>query len=299
METMRDIRNRMKSVRQTRQVTGALKLISTSKLRKARRRLEDTLPYFDGISDAMRDIISHSEENGQKWFDKRDRKAERKIATLVITADMGKAGGYNHAIIRYVEEHCPEGSFLMFVGNVGKRYFVEKNYVVLEDFAVSTKEPSVYESKDIAAFATSQFLAGKIDEFRIVYTRMRSIVLLEPTMLTLLPLDASAIANAGGAGKVPEPVEAADADLSPYRYMPNEEGLFDSLVPQYLKGVAYGALVSAFASEQAARMTAMEAATKNADEMLGRLSLRYNRARQASITSEITEIVAGAAALED
>jgi F-type H+-transporting ATPase subunit gamma len=296
METMRDIRNRMKSVRQTRQITGALKLISTSKLRKARRRLEDTLPYFDGISEAMRDIIGHSEENGQKWFDRRERKEGRKIATLVITADMGKAGGYNHAVIRYVEERCPEGSFLMFVGNVGKRYFVEKSYAVLEDFAVSTKEPSVYEAKEIAAFATSQFLAGKIDEFRVVYTRMRSIVLLEPTMQVLLPLDAAAIAKSGKPG---EPVEAKDADLSPYRYLPSEEGLFDSLVPQYLKGVAYGALVSAFASEQAARMTAMEAATKNADEMLGRLSLRYNRARQASITSEITEIVAGAAALED
>ena len=93
METMRDIRNRMKSVRQTRQVTGAMKLISTSKLRKARRRLEDTLPYFDGISEAMRDIIGHSEESGQKWFDRREGKAERKVATLVITADKGLAGG--------------------------------------------------------------------------------------------------------------------------------------------------------------------------------------------------------------
>jgi len=299
METMRDIRNRMKSVRQTRQVTGALKLISTSKLRKARRRLEDTMPYFDGITDAMRDIICHSEENGQKWFDKRERKASRKLATLVITADMGKAGGYNHAVIRYVEEHCPEGSYLMFAGNVGKRYFVEKNYDAIEDFAVSTKEPSVYEAKDIATFASSQFLAGKIDEFRIIYTRMRSVVLLEPTMQVLLPLDASALTKSAG---LVRPSEAPDAERdgeSAYVYLPSEAKLFDSLVPQYLKGAAYGALVSAFASEQAARMTAMEAATKNADEMLGRLSLRYNRARQASITSEITEIVAGAAALED
>jgi F-type H+-transporting ATPase subunit gamma len=299
METMRDIRNRMKSVRQTRQVTGALKLISTSKLRKARRRLEDTLPYFDGISDAMRDIISHSEESGQKWFDKREKKAARKVATLVVTADMGKAGGYNHAIIRYVEEGCPAGSLLMFVGNVGKRYFVEKDYVLVEDFAVSTKEPSVYEAKEIAAFAASQFLEGKIDEFRVVYTRMRSMVLLEPTMQVLLPLDAAAIAKAGGIGKSAEAADAKVGEESAYRYMPSEEGLFDALVPQYLKGTVYGALVSAFASEQAARMTAMDAATKNADEMLGRLSLRYNRARQAAITSEVSEIVAGAAALED
>jgi len=289
METMRDIRNRMKSVRQTRQVTGALKLISTSKLRKARRRLEDTLPFFNGISEAMRDIINHSEETGQKWFDERGEKAERKVATLVITADMGKAGGYNHSIIRFVEESCPAGSVLLPIGNVGKRYFIEKNYVLFEDFATTTKEPSVYESKDAANFAASQFLEGKIDEFRVVYTRMKSIVQLLPTMETLLPLDAEAIASG----------PRRRTDNEEYRYLPDEEGLFDSLVPQYLKGIIYGALVQSFACEQAARMTAMDSATKNADEMLGRLTLRYNRARQASITSEVSEIVAGAAALED
>jgi F-type H+-transporting ATPase subunit gamma len=297
METMRDIRNRMKSVRQTLQVTGALKLISTSKLRKARRRLEDTLPYFEGISDAMRDIIGHSEESGQKWFDSREgKKAERRVATLVVTADMGKAGGYNSQIIRYVESHCPKGSFLMPVGNVGKRYFMEKDYVLVEDFAISTKEPTVYEAKEVAAFAASQFLEGKIDEFRVVYTKMRSIVLLEPTMQVLLPLDAAEIARPG---RAEEAAAARGERPAAYRYLPDEEGLFDSLVPQYLKGVLYGALVSAFASEQAARMTAMDAASKNAEEMLGRLGLRYNRARQAAITSEVSEIVAGAAALED
>ena len=294
MDTMRDIRNRMKSVRQTKQVTGALKLISTSKLRKARRRLEDTLPYFDGISAAMRDIIGHSEEHGQKWFDQRTGKIGRKVATLVITADMGKAGGYNHSIIRYVEERIPAGSFLMPVGNVGKRYFIEKDYILVEDFAVSTKEPTVYEAKEVAAFAAGQFLDGKIDEFHVVYTRMRSIIQLEPTMLTLLPLDAKALANSAPIG-----AEAPSPDSDSYRYLPSEEGLFDVLVPQYLKGVVFGALVSAFASEQAARMTAMDAATKNAEEMLGRLNLRYNRARQSAITSEVSEIVAGAAALED
>ena len=289
METMRDIRNRLKSVRQTRQITGAMKLISTSKLRKARRRLEETLPYFEGISEAMRDIIIHSEDNGQKWFDRREKKVDRKMATLVITADKGLAGGYNHAIIRYVEASCPAGSLLMPIGNVGKRYFIEKDYILLEDFAVSSKEPTVYEAKEVAAFAVNQFLEGKIDEFHVVYTKMRSIVLLEPTMLTLLPLAAKDIVASS----------RAVHDNEEYGYEPNEEGLFDALVPQYLKGIVYGALVSAFASEQAARMTAMDSATKNADEMLGRIRLRYNRARQAAITSEVSEIVAGAAALED
>ena len=288
METMRDIRNRMKSVRQTLQVTGAMKLISTSKLRKARRRLEETMPYFQGIADAMRDIISHSEESARKWFDDRPEKKARRSATVVVTSDKGLAGGYNHNVIRFVEESCPPGSVLLPIGNVGKRYFMEKDYVLFEDFATS-KEPSVYEAKDVSAFAVSQFLSEKIDEFSIVYTDMKSVVQLEPAMEKLLPLDRS-ILDAPG---------RARPDNEEYRYLPDVEGLFDALVPHYLKGVIYGSLVDAFASEQAARMTAMDAATKNAEEMLGRLGLRYNRARQAAITSEVSEIVAGAAALED
>jgi F-type H+-transporting ATPase subunit gamma len=185
----------------------------------------------------------------------------------------------------------------MPIGNVGKRYFMDKDYILVEDFATSMKEPTVYEAKEAAAFAASQFLEGKIDEFHVVYTHMHSIVRLEPTMQTLLPLDAKAIVKEKGA--IAKDAGADKLDSSTYRYLPSEEGLFDALVPQYLKGIVYGALVSAFASEQAARMTAMDAATKNAEEMLGRLGLRYNRARQAAITSEVSEIVAGAAALED
>ena len=287
---MRDIRNRMKSVRQTLQITGAMKLISTSKLRKARRQLDETLPYFDAIRDAMRDIISHAEGNhGESWFDAREDKPSRRVATVVVTADKGLAGGYNHAIIRFVEESCPPRSVLMPVGVVGKRYFMEKDYVLLEDFAASTKVPTVYEAKEIAAFAVQQFVEGRIDEFRIVYTRMHSTVKLEPEMLTLLPLDAESIASGGKRSRVEVP----------YVYLPDEDGVFDILVPQYLKGAIYGALVQAFASEQAARMAAMDTASKNAEDMLGRLNLVYNRARQAAITNEVSEIVAGAAALGD
>lgn len=289
METMRDIRNRMKSVRQTLQVTGAMKLISTSKLRKARRQLDETLPYFDAIRDAMRDIILHAEGHGESWFDQRAGKSPRRVATLVVTADKGLAGGYNSSVIRYVESSCPPRSILMPVGSVGKRYFMEKDYVLLEDFAASTKVPTVYEAKEIASFATEQFSAGRIDEFRVVFTRMHSTVKLEPEMMVLLPLDAGRIASGG----------RRRGDGPSYSYEPSEDAVFDVLVPQYLKGVIYGALVQAFASEQAARMAAMDTATKNAEDMLARLGLVYNRARQAAITGEVSEIVAGAAALGD
>ncbi len=286
---MRDIRNRMRSVRQSLQITGAMKLISTAKLRKARRRLDETLPYFQAIRETMRDIIMHAQAPGEKWFDTRKDKAERKVCTLVITADKGLAGGYNNAVIRYAEAACPPGSILLPIGQVGKRYFLERDFVLLEDFAVSRKEPSVSEAKDVAAFAADQFLSGRIDEFRVVFTRMHSTVKLEPEMIGLLPLDQGAIAARAR--------HSQDTDV--YSYEPDEDSVFDVLVPHYLKGIIYGALVEAFASEQAARMTAMDSATKNAEEMLGRLRLVYNRARQAAITSEVSEIVAGAAALQD
>jgi len=289
VETMRDIRNRMKSVRQSLQVTSAMKLISTAKLRKARRRLDETLPYFEAVRGAIREIEAHAGGNGQKWFDRRERKADRHVATLVITADKGLAGGYNHSVIRFAEENCPRGSILLLLGAVGKRYFIEKDYRLMEDFAVSTKEPTFYEASEIAAFAVSQFISGGIDDFRVIFTRMHSTVKLEPEMITLLPLDVEAISA---------PAKRSPEDTV-YSYEPDEEALFDVLVPHYLKGIVYGALVQAFASEQAARMTAMDSASKNADDMLARLQLVYNRARQAAITSEVSEIVAGAAALED
>jgi F-type H+-transporting ATPase subunit gamma len=289
METMRDTRNRMRSVRQSLQVTSAMKLISTAKLRKARRRLDDTLPYFEAIRETMRDIVMHAQSPGERWFDQRAGKPDRKTCTVVITADKGLAGGYNHAVIRQAEEACPPGSILMPIGQVGKRYFIEKDYVLLEDFAVSPKEPSVYEAKDVSAFAADQFLQGRIDEFRVVFTRMHSTVKLEPEMIKLLPLELDAISARGR--------HERGGDV--YSYEPGEDAVFDVLVPQYLKGVIYGALVEAFASEQAARMTAMDSASKNAEEMLDRLRLVYNRARQAAITSEVSEIVAGATALQD
>jgi len=288
METMRDIRNRMKSVGQSLQVTSAMKLISTSKLRKARRKLDEAKPYFGAVRDAMRDIIGHSESRGGKWFDRREGKGNRRSATLVVTADKGLAGGYNHAVIRFVERNRPAGSILLPIGEVGKRYFLNENYVILEDFAAPEKEPSVYEAKEIASFAAELFVSGKIDEFSVIYTRMLSTVKLEPEELPLLPLDARRIAS--------ESAKTKSAGV--YACEPDEESVFDALVPAYLKGVIYGALVESFACEQAARMAAMDAATNNAGEMIDGLRLKYNRARQAAITAEVSEIVAGAAALE-
>lgn len=287
---MRDIRIRARSVEQSLKVTTAMKLISTSKLRKSRRRLDDSRPYFDAIKRTLHDLLERSgdDETG-RWFDRRENVKNRKIATLVITSDKGLAGAYNHAVVNFVEAQCPKHSILMPLGNVGKRYFMQEEYILLEDFPASTKEPTVDEARDIAAFASSLFLGGQIDEFRVVYTRMYSAVRQEPQMISLLPFTHERLEPGQRA-------RAAEGLL--YEYLPDEAALFDYLAPKYLKGMIYGALVESFASEQMARMTAMDAASKNAKTMLERLNLLYNRARQAAITREVTEIVAGAAALE-
>jgi F-type H+-transporting ATPase subunit gamma len=287
---MRDIRIRARSVEQSLKVTTAMKLISTSKLRKSRRRLDDSRPYFEAIKRTLHDLLERSgEEEPSRWFDKRANVKSRKTATLVITSDKGLAGAYNHSVVNFVEANCPRRSILMPLGNVGKRYFMQEDYILLEDFPSSTKEPTVDEARDIAAFVSSLFLGGQIDEFRVVYTKMYSAVKQEPEMISLLPFTHERL----------EPGQRArSAEGTLYEYLPDEAVLFDHLAPKYLKGMIYGALVESFASEQMARMTAMDAASKNAKTMLERLNLLYNRARQAAITREVTEIVAGAAALE-
>ncbi len=286
---MRDIRIRARSVKQTLQVTTAMKLISTSKLRKARRRLEDTRPYFEAIRETLFDIAEKATIDAGRWFDTRPAKEGKVTATLVITSDRGLAGGYNHQVIRFVEEHCPPGSILLPVGLVGKRYFMEKDYVLLEDFPVSAKEPSVSVAHDVAALASELFLSGKVDGFRVIFTHMLSSVKQVPEMIELLPLVRERLA----------PGHRASRSSVTYEYLPGEEALFDLLAPKFLKGIIYGTLVEAFASEQIARMTAMDAASKNAKAMMEHLQLLYNRARQAAITGEVSEIVAGATALGD
>jgi len=294
MESMREVRTRIKSISQTLTMMSAMKLIATAKLRKARRRLEDTEPYFDTIRATMADIAEHSGHVARNWFDKRENKVARRTATLVITSDRGLAGAYNASVIRFVEQNCPPGSILIPIGAIGKRYFMRRDYILMEDFSVSLKEPSVYEAKDIAAFAVDLFLSGKIDEFRVAYTRMISTVRLVPELISILPLDPVDLADPKTSRRRTR--TSADA-LGSYTYEPDEETVFSRLVPKYVKGVIYGTFVEAFASEQAARMSAMDSASTNAGDLISRLTLSYNRARQAAITAEVSEIVAGAAAL--
>jgi len=291
MNGIREIRLRMKSISQTLQITSAMKLISTAKLRRARVQLIQTEPYFDRIRETMNDIIAHSEDIRDRYFrvpPRKDGKVRR--AFLIITSDKGLAGGYNHNIIKLAESSfvSNENDFLLLLGSIGSRYFFRKNHPILENFRYSTAIPTVYEAKDISDFILGQFEAKVIDEFYIVYTRMYSSVKLVPEVLQILPFEEKHFSKAASGASM------SDSSIV---YIPSAKAVLATLIPKYLSGVVYGAMVESFASEHSARMTAMDNASKNAQEMLDSLRLSYNRIRQAAITQEVSEIVAGAAAL--
>jgi F-type H+-transporting ATPase subunit gamma len=293
MANLRDVRLRMRAIEQTLQVTKAMNLISTAKLRKGRRVLEDTEPFFRRIQKSMYDILSGAETMESEYLDKKKRGESGRVAVLVVTSDKGLAGGYNANIFKTVNELCAKHShpILILIGAVGYRYFVHSPYLILENFSFRSRLPEVDDAKEIADYIISQHLWGMLREVYVVYTHMYSAIKLVPAVQQVLPLDAEKIQN--------ELVrfESQKRTELRFEYLPSEEAVFDALVPLYIRGIIYGALVESYASEQSARMTAMEEASKNAEEMLAALQLHYNRVRQASITQEVTEIISGSQAL--
>ncbi|MDR2500555.1 MAG: ATP synthase F1 subunit gamma [Treponema sp.] len=293
MANLRDVRLRMRAVRQTLQVTKAMNLISTAKLRKGRRILEDTEPYFKRIQKSMYDILNGAGEVESPFFRAPDRNKQYHSAALVVSSDKGLAGGYNANIFRSTAALCKrlEHPILILIGSIGSRYFIHSPYTVLESFSFNSRLPSLDDAKEIADYLIAQYLWGMFNEVHIVYTRMYSAIKLEPVDRHILPIN----------------VEKMRAELARFdtrrrealrfEYIPSAEAVFNALVPLYIKGVIYGCLVEAYASEQSARMAAMDEASKSAEEMLASLQLHYNRVRQAGITQEVTEIVSGSTAL--
>lgn len=291
MANMRDIRLRMKSIAQSLQITSAMKLISTSKLRRARIQLNQTEPYFDKILDTMKHIISLSEDVRDFFVTQHSRTdGKPRRAFLVMTSDKGLAGGFNHNVIKLAESCLcsTETDFILLLGIIGSRYFFGKQFPILENFKHSISVPTVFEAREISDFILGKYRDKTIDEFYIVYTRMYSSVKLIPEVLKILPLEKKSFESSVGAK------EKYDSGLE---YIPSVRDVWNIILPKYLAGVVYGAMVESFASEQSARMTAMDNASGNAQEMLDRLKLSYSRLRQSAITQEVSEIVAGAAAL--
>jgi len=300
MANMREIKLRIKSIKETRQITKAFKLISAVKLKKARQQLEEVTPFFDKVRETMIDILLHSEDIECKYIDYNDDKENKdnkpkKVAFLILSGDKGLAGGYNINLFKLADDEIKkfDNPRLYIAGNVGRGYYKRKGANLDEDFYYPVQNPSILRALDISALLIDKFNSGEIDEVYLVYTLCISTIKLEPKIMKLLPLDIRALREDLGLNSGKE--VKRDMMLS---YEPSPNAVLEVLIKKYVKGIIYGALVEAFTSEQSARMTAMDNATSNADEMLQYLNLYYNRARQAAITQEITEIVGGAEALQ-
>ncbi len=324
MSNMHEIKTRIRGIKETMQITRAMKLISAAKLKKARQQLDQTLPYFNKIKTTIADILRHSGNVESLYFDLRHDKICRRKAYLIITGDKSLAGGYNHNIISFAEEKIKEGQIaldaaaaekidnlshwqlsqgdnvcdpelpvLFVAGQIGKLHFLKgKKYNVNDEFDFVVHNPTVFRAREIAERLLSLFEKGEVDEVDLVYTHMVSTLKHEPVMIKLLPVDPSELKVDGTEGSQQD--ESIDDSIM---YEPSPEKVMHILITKYLKGIVYGALVESFTCEHSARMTAMDSATSNAEEMIGKLNLYYNRARQAAITQEISEIVGGASAL--
>jgi F-type H+-transporting ATPase subunit gamma len=284
----------MRAIRQTLQVTKAMNLISTAKLRKGRRILQDVEPFFTRIQKSMYDILSGAGMEKSKFFVPAGKEDISRTAIIAITSDKGLAGGYNANIFRQVNLLCEKvkNPILILVGSVGYRYFIHSPWLVIENFSFRSRLPELEEAKEIAEFIISQYQWGIFGEVHIVYTHMYSSIKLVPRERQILPLNPESMQRefekTGG-----------KREKLRFEYLPSKEEVFDALVPMYVKGLVFGSLVEAYVSEQSARMSAMDEASKNAEEMLADLQINYNRARQAGITQEMTEIIGGAEALSD
>ena len=299
MANLRDVRLRMRAIQQTLQVTKAMNLISTAKLRKGRRILEDTEPYFNRIQKSMFDILSGAKMERSKFLTGAEAKSSSgsntsRTAIVAITSDKGLAGGYNANVFRQVNQLCAnlKNPVLILIGAIGYRYFIHSPWLILENFSFRSRLPDMDDAEEIAEYIVSQYLWGMFDEVHVVYTHMYSSIKLLPRERQLLPLNEE---------KMQEEFEQSGGkrvELQ-FEYLPSRAEVFERLVPMYVKGSIYGSLVEAYVSEQSARMSAMDEASKSAEDMLANLQIYYNRVRQASITQEMTEIIGGAAALND
>jgi F-type H+-transporting ATPase subunit gamma len=292
MANLRDVRLRMRAIRQTLQVTKAMNLISTAKLRKGRRLLHDVEPYFTRIQKSMFDILSRAKMGKSIYFTAPKQQGKYNSAIIAITSDKGLAGGYNANIFHRVNELCAnvKNPVLILIGSIGYRHFIHSPLPIIENYSIKSHLPEMEKAKEIAEYIITQYKLGTFSEVHLIYTHMYSSFKLFPRELHLLPLSEE---------KLQEEFEKTIGKRTEldFEFWPSKEKVFNHLVPMYIKGVIYGALVEAYVSEQSARMSAMDEATKSAQEMLTDLQINYNRARQAGITQEITEIVGGAETL--
>lgn len=277
--SMKDIKLRIKSVQSTMQITKAMELVASSKLRRAKERVEQSRPYFETLYRTLYDIAASNTEFSSRYLAQRET---NKTCYIVIAGDRGLAGGYNANIFKAIAADAGDRDYCVLpIGKKAVEHFRHIGVPLLTEGYPQVADLSVGDGFEISRLVCDRFLKGEFDSIKIGFTQFVSMLTQTATVLQVLPFD------------TPRP-ERGKAVRNLILYEPNSEEVFDAIIPEYIAGVVYGAMCESVASELGARRTAMDSATKNAGEMIDHLNLYYNRARQAAITQEITEIVAGA-----
>ncbi len=286
MPSMRDIKRRKGSIQSTGQITKAMKLVSTVKLQKAKGRAEEAKPYFTRLYETISAVFAKSDPEVKRRYTV--RQGTGKKAFIVISSNRGLAGGYNANVAKMVTGSTvpKEDAIIYAVGRKARELLERKGYEIRKDYSEVINSPLYSDASDICRDVMEAFESGEVNEIYIVFTIFRNSVSQVPTMLRLLPTE-----DPGG---VSEPDGEALMNFEP-----EPEEALKEIIPKYLSGEIYGAFIESLASENGARMQAMDNATNNAEEMISDLTIQYNRARQGSITQEITEIISGANALNE
>ena len=279
---MRDIKRRKSSISSTQQITKAMKLVSTVKLQKAKTRAEQTDPYFNYMYKTVSSMLAKSGNINHPYLKAGDTD---KKAVVVITSNRGLAGGYNSNIVKLITggDFNREDLDIYAVGGKGEEALLSKGYNIVESAPEVIENPTYEDAAALCQKVLDAFSNGEVGEIYLAYTHFKNTVSQEPQLIKMLPVEI-------------DPEETEDTGVM-MNYEPNEEEALDMIIPKYVTSLFYGALVESHASENGARMQAMDSATSNAEEMLSDLKLKYNRARQGSISQELTEIIAGANAI--
>ena len=283
MASMRDIKRRRGSIQSTQQITKAMKLVSTVKLQRARAGAERSKAYFDSMYSTVNSILSRVGHVEHRYL--MPGKSPKK-AVIVISSNRGRAGGYNSNVVKLVtrnEEWNKEDIVVYAIGSKGRDTLARSGYEIKETLTEVIEAPAYEDAMLLTRRLLESFEQDEIGEIYLAYTSFKNTVSHVPTLLKLLPVDFE-----------PEEESTGQAMMN---FEPEDEEALDMIIPKYITSLIYGAMVEAVASENGARMQAMDNATSNAEEMISDLALKYNRARQSSITQELTEIIAGAEAL--
>lgn len=282
MASMRDIKRRRSSIQSTGQITKAMKLVSTVKLQKARVRAEQNAPYADGMYRTIQSILERTSTLRHPYLQGKESKRK---AVIVISSNRGLAGGYHSNVVKLITRGALAGEDLELytVGRKGKEALQRAGYRICLDSSDIIEEPGYADAAALAREALTSFAQGRVGEIWLAYTFFKNTVVHEPRLIRLLPVKKE---------------EGADKKELPMNFDAEEESVLETLIPTYITSLVYSGLLESSASENGARMQAMDSATSNAEEMIEDLTLLYNRARQSSITQELTEIIAGAQAID-